>query len=283
LNSLVIEHLRRNANSRSYWDTFAPHRRRVTELLLADRPRSGGRLAVLGAGNCNDLELDQLATAFDEVHLFDLDGAALADAVARQLVPQSDMFRLHGGVDVTGIVDELARCCADEPPQESGALNRLIASATSGGPALGGPFDVVVSACLLTQLIDTVRLAIGDRHPRLVDFVLAVRDRHLRLLAELLAPGGRGVLVTDIVSSDTCPELMTLDESDLLVRLRQWVARGNFFTGANPFVLAARFGQDDWLKENVTDVRLDQPWIWQIGPRAYVVCAITFTRGPLVA
>ena len=39
---------------------------------------------MLGAGNANDLDLEQLARRFDEVHLVDIDAAALARATGRQ-------------------------------------------------------------------------------------------------------------------------------------------------------------------------------------------------------
>src|SRR5947209_20163185 len=73
------------------------------------------------------------------------------------------------------------------------------------GLALPGPFDVVASTCLLSQLIGNAFHSIGEAHPRFPEVVRAIRLGHLRLLATLARPGGRVVLVTDVVSSDRSP------------------------------------------------------------------------------
>src|SRR5688572_33041802 len=73
-----------NRSTWAHWQHFAPHRARVQELILTGRELTpGGKLCALGAGNCNDLELNRLLDAFDEVHLVDIDPAALAKAAER--------------------------------------------------------------------------------------------------------------------------------------------------------------------------------------------------------
>ena len=52
-----------NAETRDHWNAFTGHRAKVTGL-LATEPSSGmSRLCVLGAGNCNDLDLAALLRA----------------------------------------------------------------------------------------------------------------------------------------------------------------------------------------------------------------------------
>ncbi|MFT5326875.1 MAG: hypothetical protein ACI8P0_004758, partial [Planctomycetaceae bacterium] len=79
LIDIEAEQRRRNEESRDAWHRYARHRERVTELLLGtvsdtslecDSTRTR-RLCLLGAGNCNDVDLKRLAETFDEIHLVD--------------------------------------------------------------------------------------------------------------------------------------------------------------------------------------------------------------------
>jgi hypothetical protein len=149
------------------------------------------------------------------------------------------------------------------------------------GPTLdlGGPYDVVVSTTLLTQLISLAVEGLGNEHPNLIDVILAIRNGHLRLLARLLCSRGAALLVTDVVSSDTLPELVVASPDALAGLLDAALALRNFFTGANPYALAAPFRRDVVLYQAVTDVSMVEPWRWQVGPRRYyLVSALSFGR-----
>jgi hypothetical protein len=80
---------------------MAPHRKRVTREVLRLAPRQ--RICVLGAGNCNDLDLVALRTTFGELHLVDVDGEALALGLERQGLSKDAGIRAHPGVDVAGL------------------------------------------------------------------------------------------------------------------------------------------------------------------------------------
>src|SRR5450432_2426587 len=43
------------------WALYADHRAHFTEAIVASASRAGGRLCVLGAGKCNDVDLERLA------------------------------------------------------------------------------------------------------------------------------------------------------------------------------------------------------------------------------
>jgi hypothetical protein len=98
------------------------------------------------------------------------------------------------------------------------------------------------------------------------------------MLLDLLRPGGTAVLVLDFVSSDTCPELTRVPESQLLGKAIQLVSERNFFTGVNPFVIHQRFEHDPALSPHVASVQITQPWLWDFGPRVYLVCALIVQR-----
>lgn len=266
---------RRNLQVRDGWDRFAPHRERVTSLLLramTARP-DGARLCLLGAGNCNDVRLPELVRHAGEVHLVDLDAEALREGAARQ---GSLPLVLHGAVDVSGLVAVLE--CPEVRDGGAESAKRLCeAAAHFSGVRLPGPFDVTASLCLLTQLFDPIVNLLGPNHPRLWDVLEAVRRRHLQLLLELTKPGGTAVLVTDFVSSDTCPELAHVAPDALVPLVARQLAARNFFTGVHPGALVAAWQSDS----RAAQVSVVGPWLWNLGPRHYAVCGVLAVRAPL--
>lgn len=278
MNWLTEEHVRRNAAACDDWESAGPHRQRVTDELVRGFPPLTETLCVLGAGNCHDLDLPRLLEVFSEVHLVDLDAGALEAGVARQGVSDHPAVRLHGGVEVTGVWDRLSEFTPDAPPDEE-TLNALVADAWSfAGPDLPGSFGMVASHGLLSQLIEAVVRTVGENHPRFLEMLDTVRGRHLRLLAELTRPGGYGLLVTDIVSSETAPNLPTLSDEALPDTLKQMVEARNFFHGLNPFVLATLYQDDPRLAPEIQASQLLRPWRWHACGRVYAVTGIKFQR-----
>lgn len=287
MDRIQDEQRRRNRMARGCWELYAPHRQRVTELLLGRRftdaaaqgdGLSASHLGILGAGNCNDLDLPQLLTGFREVHLVDLDGEALSAGVAAQHLTADARLRLHPGVDVTGLSNRLSDWTCGRPPRAADVDAVLAAAAGEADLPLGGPFDAVASVCLLSQLLEAVKLALGETHSGYLPLVQAVRGQHLRQAIQLCRPGGRLVIVTDFVSSDTCRDLATVTEAQLPALAEQLVLAQNFFTGLNPFLLRQLFASDPWLAPRVAQPQLSKPWRWHFPARIYAVCAITATR-----
>ncbi len=274
MNRIRNEQIRRNQMCRDCWQLYQPHREKVTELLLQGSSAPTRQLCVLGAGNCNDLDLRRLASAFGRIHLVDLDRESLVAGLAAQQLADANLFVLHGDVDVSGLGAGLAAWSPATPvPRDE--IRRWIVQATAASPVvLPEPQDVVVSVCLLSQLLDAVKLSLGDRHPDLLELTFAVRARHLRLLLELLRPGGRAVLITDFVSSVTCPELAHVDQRDLPALAARLIGEHNFFTGLNPAVLGSLFAHDSWLAARTARVQLSAPWRWPFPTRVYAVCAV---------
>ena len=278
MNWLREQQVEWNTASRDKWELSSPHRRRVMALIEGSAKADRDSLCVLGAGNCNDLDLQRLAELFGSVHLVDLDGEALSAAVERQGVAGEPSIAIQGGVDLAGVCDELAKFTPSQPPGDAD-VERIITAAISNTAPVGPDiFDVVVSTCLLSQLHNAVVKSIGETHPRFLEMLLAVRHGHLRLLTCLVRPGGRGVLVSDFTSSDTTPELPTVPPAELPELLGRVLKQGNFFHGVNPFMLASLFQRDPVIAPLVSDVRLSRPWRWNFGPRVYAVAAIDFER-----
>ena len=277
-NRLIDFQVRRNSDSSHHWERARPHRQQVTRLITDDVSAGDARLCILGAGNCNDIDLVSLADQFAEVHLVDLDTKALQSAVIRQDVVRNPSMHLHGDCDVTGVFDRLAMWSPEHLLNES-ELQRVIQMAgSSAGLAIPGPFDVVASVCLLSQLIEAVIGSLGEDHGRFLELLSVIRQRHVRLLAELTAPGGTGILITDFVSSDSAPELPAVADDQLPAVLSELIEAHNFFHGLNPAVIASLFKQDAVIAPLVASIELPKPWLWDFDLRHYAVAAFKFRR-----
>jgi hypothetical protein len=272
MNRLTESQRRANVQTAAHWRLSAEHRRRVMQLIGSNAPAAGGRVGILGAGNCNDLDLPQLLARFTEVTLIDLDRAALQGAAERQEVAGAASLNLVGECDITGVWELLDRLST--APDDAALLERTLSLARQPEPArVGGPFDVVVSTCVLSQLIKGVADALGETHPRFLETITVVRLGHLRLLSELAAPGGRNVLVTDFVSSDSAPEIATAPEEQLENLARRLLESRNFFHGLHPAALTSLWRSDPVLAATAANLKVAPPWRWDFGVRIYLTTA----------
>jgi hypothetical protein len=267
-----------NRQSRDAWTQYSGHRARMTRILTTSL-RSCSSLCILGAGNLNDLRLDQLLPVYAQVHLVDLDIAAVRAGLARQGLAQSAAIHVHGPIDLSGILDRLPTDHPDENTADS--LRELLAHHRCIVP--GWPFDVTVSAGLLTQLLQSI--IDSSLPPRdLAPVSLALRDKHLADLAGLTRPGGTLVLVTDVVSATTAPQLLEAAPAELEDRMAELIASRNFFTGTNPYRILALLEEHDRFRDLVTDVRLLEPWLWRVtADRQHLTCVILARRSRLVS
>ncbi|RLT07445.1 MAG: hypothetical protein DWI21_09710 [Planctomycetota bacterium] len=275
---LIQEQARRNTEADATWSLYAPHRERVTRLLLDARAPTGERLCLLGAGNLNDLDLAALSTAFHEIVLVDVDVAALRRGLSRQGFAEDARFRVVTPTDVSGVFAKLAQMENDQQVSDEAIDSCLRTLAQPHGLSEHVCYDVVASVGLLTQLIDGVIRSVGESHPRSWELVSAIRTQHLRLMLELTIPGGAAVLVTEIVSSDSCPALLSVDEGGLPELVRREVAARNFFTGTNPAALLQLLRTEISLAEQLASTRFAEPWLWQFLARTYAVYALTMRK-----
>jgi hypothetical protein len=135
---------------------------------------------------------------------------------------------------------------------------------------------VVASLCVLSQLVGSLAEIINSDHPAFINAVKAMRIGHLRRMLNLLKPGGIAVLVTDVVSSDTAPEILSTSAEELSDLLKQLVSDRNFFTGTNPAQLLSDLNVLERLPQGPETVQVFDPWIWNLGPRSYAVNAVRF-------
>ena len=273
-NPLVARQLRLNRETLDNWRLYRSHREAVADLICQPPQPASARLCILGAGNCNDLDLARFSGRFAQVHLVDLDRQAMAKGVQRQSPLATGRISLHGGIDLTGILKTLATWERYRPGRESIAHCIREARAFAGLP-FPGRFQVAASMCLLSQIIDSIVSVTGSGAvPK--ELVNTLRQRHLRLLAELLLPGGVGYLVTDFAleRGGARPARQILPEPESAAG-----APGDAFLGLNPGELRESVSNDAVLRHQVRHARVSPSWLWRQNPRRSLrVCAVSFQR-----
>jgi hypothetical protein len=275
--SFIELHVRNNRATSGLWDLYAEHRQRLGALVADSGAPPGGRLCVLGAGNANDLDLELLTARFAEVHLVDLDGAALGRALARASSTAAARLHAHAPLDVGGALAELAGW--ERRGAEPARLRQLCAEASAAAcRALPGPFDLVLSDCLLTQIYWSCFEALGNGAALNIAAAVCL-ETHLQTMATLAAPGAPCLLATDVISSDTfaLDEIFpTRDPAELLAELARSAA---LFTGTSPATLLAMLRQGAWLREAVERPRVLAPWLWRVNAdRTVLVYGLAFRR-----
>ncbi len=277
MNRLLATQLGNNAASREHWDGFRSHRERVMGL-LGGAAGDGGRLCILGAGNCNDLDLAQVAALYREVHLVDLDAEALEYGIRQPGVADHVRIQRHGGVDLSGMLDTMAQWSRIVSIGDDDVLDCRRRPVEKAAALLPRPFDVVASVCVLSQIILSACQSLGNRHPRYPEVLIALRAGHVDLMLELLRRGGTGLFITDFVSSETLPGLAAMAEEDLPGLLPRLSETSNFFDGLNPFNLDVLFRTSPPLSPRIGAIQDYPPWRWRLGPRTYLVWALRFQR-----
>ncbi len=253
-----------NQSTRHNWESFRGHQERIMNLIRQAQKVGRGKIAVLGAGNCNDLDLKELASSFQEIHLFDLDPGSMADGVSRQRPGDVSKIQLHDEVDLSG------RAC-------NNASSRPDCESEGIGPDEEAGFDLVISTCVLSQLMETVgRLDLDDRTER--ELMLQVRDRHLSLMSGMVAPGGAGVIVTDMSSSGCAPDLVECPEAKASDLMGSLIRTGSCFTGLSPGAVSEALERAA-ARSGIRDPEFSQPWLWQLDEaRRFLVYALSFTK-----
>jgi hypothetical protein len=271
-------HRQNNRESSPLWQRFGDHRARVTQLART-AARGEGSLAVLGAGNCNDLDLEALAPHFARIHLVDLDEEALARARDRQPADVARKLVLHAPVDLSGAYARLGNY--RRKPATAAELAVLPRTCVDGvTAALPGPFDVVMSTCFLSQLMQSAYVSLGESHPQLQMIACALALGHVRSVARLLAPGGRAHLVTDAVTTETYPLFELWDRQPPRALLEQLEKTDNVFSGTGPSFLRRILATDAQVAPLLDGpATLVEPWLWQFTEeRSYMVYALSFQR-----
>ena len=144
---------------------------------------------------------------------------------------------------------------------------------------LGGPFDVVLSACLLTPMQLGVVTVLGDRNPLFEAVRYTLTLSHLRALAALAAPGGHVLIATDVTSGEIAPDILTASESELAALVPRLVAEQRVFQVAQPELLRDMVRDDPTLSRTLDLAPVSEAWRWHNGAtRTFLVYALDGRR-----
>ena len=269
-----------NLNALPHFEAFSELRNRLTALLVARaEPDAGSRLCLLGAGNCYDVDLERLASLYSEVHLVDIDAAALERAWERQSATVRARLVRHPSLDLSGVLNRMERWRDVQVTPEE--LMNLPGTATVElVSALPGGFDTVVSTCLLSQLQFAVLNVLLPSHPLFDAVRQIVNVTHLRTLAALAAPGtGRALLISDVSSNAIVPLGPFEPGADLRGLLGELMSQGHVIHIVRPDVIEQLVLQDPALSVLVTASPVLDAWLWQNGPeRTFLVYALELLR-----
>jgi hypothetical protein len=284
-SELEIERQKRsNSNATHQHEAYASHRRHLTELLMArpaaGAPSAGGpSLCVLGAGNCGDLDLERLASRYRSIHLVDIDAEALERARARQSASTRAVLVPVAPLDLSGLLGPLDRWQKRQVTPDE-LLGHPQRTALDIARALGGPFDVVVSACVLSQMHLSVRNVLTDSHSLFQAASYTLNLTHLRTLSLLAKPGqGVALLVSDVATEQMAPLSGSRARGDFRSLLDHLLQTGAVFDAVRPDVIVGIACDDPSLVRELGLSSVVDAWVWQNGPRrAFLVYALELPR-----
>ncbi len=268
-----------NLSALPHFESFAEHRRHLTRLVLAAAPPHSPRtLCVLGAGNCFDLDLEALTRCYERVHLVDIDVGALERANVRQDPATRARLVLHAPLDLSGFLDRIDRWARLEVTPEE-LMGHPAASAARLSEQLGGPFDVVLSACMLSQMQLSVLSVLGERH-RLFDALRWTLDlTHFRTLAALTRPAGCALFATDVSTEQFHPLAALAPDVDYKALVQELSRTGAVFDFADPQRLTRLFSDDPVLRSAFPPFEVKDAWLWSNGPETkFLVYASELAR-----
>jgi hypothetical protein len=255
---------------------YSSHRKRLMDWVGAV---PGSAIAVLGAGNGSDLDLEQLAGTFARVHLVDLDGEALERARARQSGAVQARIVLHPDSDLSGFLKHLDSW-SDWFPEPTALGSAAVAAARELALGLGRTFDVVLSTCVLSQLALPFQRAWVAPRKQWANLLTSITAVHLATVAGSVAPGGRGLIAFDVASSRLFPELAELSgatDEAVAAFVAEQRARGKLVCQPEPEQLLALLGTPG-LGSLVAEPRLTPAWLWDLGDRTQLVYGVEFLR-----
>jgi hypothetical protein len=266
-----------NQRAPDNWDRYSQHRRHVMELVSANK--AGPDLCVFGAGNCSDIDLEELSLSFEQIHLVDLDGEALERARERLPLSVRKKIVLHADVDLSGFLDRLDEYSERFPgPDELGPV--AVSAANELVRSIGTTFSTTVSTGVLSQLVFPFHRAWVRTMSEWDDLAATTAAVHLATLAGATRSGGKGVIVVDALSSTELPALGELADRSA-IELQSFVRReidtDHVTLDPDPANLVTQLGSPG-LGALFESLELSDPWLWNTGNAIQLVYGLTFQR-----
>jgi hypothetical protein len=231
-----------------------------------------GRAAVLGAGNCAEIPLAEIAARFEHVTINDVDAAELEKGIAAAHLDDAARAKLDVRVaDLTSVTDLLVTSIeelletVDDPDTAIEAMSRLVDDAPLEGMPLDDKYNLIVASCVLSQLhfglLHRADAAFERRFPRqevrlresvrwtsaLYEMARRMEQRFIDDLAARTAPGG----------------LIYLSDSTQMCYIKR-TAEGKWETAGTYRMLRSQ-SITDYLDGRFVAVARDR-WNWVVSP-----------------
>ncbi|WP_240417883.1 hypothetical protein [Paenibacillus periandrae] len=208
------------------WVDWEGHRQEIN--LLISRSLADGyqrnRAIVLGAGNCDDLDLYYFCNIFEQMTLVDIDALSLQEGVNRLAPELLDRIQLLGNIDFTKL-DQVNFYSRFNDLLERKALTTEISCFLTQTPSeivrcsllepWRGQYSVVISSAVYTQIFYIHVLTLLAVHASsytaeeitvLMDGLKTLRDCMVKayndLMLDLLEEGGTIIAWSDVVKFD---------------------------------------------------------------------------------
>ncbi|MDA1232855.1 MAG: hypothetical protein O2856_18965 [Planctomycetota bacterium] len=279
MNDLTGRQIARNRETQNQ-PSFASHREQVMRLIAnavsSIQQQEHLTITIAGAGNCQDVDLKKLAGLFSEIRLIDIDADAVRVAVSRHSHDVAARVQVFAPIDIAAPLMTGISLVQHQSEMSSEFLNAVESAIV---PHELPTSDIVVSACLLSQLIDSASQIVPPDAPGFLSCIQAVRRGHLVRLLELTSVGGRTLLITDLVSADTVPNVATVSPEDLPQLMFQCLQTGNFFSGLSPAVMQHDLQNIPACVTRCASFQILPPWKWDLGSRSFAVYAVEMVRG----
>ena len=251
-----------NAKTRSSWNSYRQHRQEITRIILSASQKHGQNVLILGAGNCNDLDLNRLVSKGTDLHLADVDIESSLEGVKRQGLT-SDAIASVKKIEMSGLSTIDSSTLASESSFAAALdLDQICTHYVEH-------FDVVICTCVFSQMAGALRRATQPDWDQ-SDLLVTLRRRFINEMNRLTAAGGLVIWISDLVSTDTCPEIHTTPTEALPSLLKVCLNSGNFLSGTHPQRVF-----EDLAKATGSTALMHRPWIWSMGARKYAVYAIS--------
>ncbi len=218
-----------------------------------------GMACVLGAGECHDLDLQEMLKRFHEVHLVDRNGESMTAGLEQQKLNSHVRIIRHDGIDISGadaLLDEFATS------RDGSRIVKLLSQKMPVSLKAMGQFDVLISANMMPELMARAVSRLGIEDPHLAQVLASLRVAHIETMLNMTRPGGQAFLVTELSTSQHIPELVAApDDLNAILMAPESVRRMN--PGCNPAIIDRVLRETPAIIDRIERYDMSIPWLRQ--------------------
>jgi hypothetical protein len=217
---------------------------------------------------------------FSQVCLIDTEQQNLERTLEDQPVDreQLQLEVLHDFAGITSILGELRERASQAELKFHDVQEGIEAAQNLAAWPVPNDFDIALSIEGLGMVLSAAAAIVGHLHPSLPDFHHAIRTAHIRALMRILKPQGIGLVVNQLINSKVMPSLPKVPPDKLELVLSEVVQKGHVPVGASPLQLRDLLLHDQEIKDELSQVHLLPPWIFDTGPVQYAMAGVSYRK-----